>query len=144
MHSPAIHIKVTVHFEKKFWVADFERSDGKNISVARTTFPQEPTDPEIADYLQHHFAKLHFSKEQAYRLTIKRPNYKRLQREIKRELQSLRANSKRETLSQELLRLELEKNKLSKKQSNKALKDQKLEEKFLKRQVKRKQKHRGH
>lgn len=40
-------IKVTIFFEKRFWIGTFERMDKEGYAIARHVFGGEPTDPEI-------------------------------------------------------------------------------------------------
>jgi len=138
-------IKVTVLLENSFWVGIFERTDEANFAVARKVFGAEPTDAELYEFITHHYEELNFSASQDFKLVIKRMNPKRLQREVKKEMEKAKAGTnKKESFAQETLRLELEKNKKIKKQKSKLEKENKEQEKFDLKQAKRKQKHRGH
>lgn len=48
-------IKATVLLEKFLWVVIFERTDKKGYAVARTVFGNEPTDPELYEFISSHF-----------------------------------------------------------------------------------------
>jgi hypothetical protein len=138
-----LSIKATVSWENKFWVAIFERVDGRRLSVARKIFPSEPSDPEIYDYVRNCFAKLNFSEPREFFLVIKRKNPKRLQREIGQEMKRLAQTTKKESYAQEMIRLEREKNKLVKKRQANEDKERVEELKFRQKQAKKKQKKRG-
>ena len=42
--------KLTVYFEKPFWVGIFERTEDGKLSVAKVTFGVEPKDYEVQEY----------------------------------------------------------------------------------------------
>lgn len=137
-------IKVTVLLEKSLWVGVFERSDAEGFAVARAIFGAEPTDPELYDFVSQHYYELKFTQpQQDIKLIIKRKNPKRLQREVKREMQKLVAGVPM-TRAQEVLKLELEKNKKVKKSVSSAQKQAEQQHKFTLKQQKKKQKQRGH
>lgn len=43
--------KLTVFFEKPFWVGVFERVEGEKLSVSKVTFGAEPKDYEIYAFI---------------------------------------------------------------------------------------------
>lgn len=137
-------INVTVLLENSFWVGLFERTDKEGYAVARKIFGDEPTDPELYEFVLNHYNELKFTKPHKFKLTIIRKNPKRMQREVRREMKKAKKNLPSESHAQEVLRLELEQNKKIKKTASKAEKEARLEEKFLMKQAKRKKKHRGH
>lgn len=137
-------IKVTVLLENYFWVGIFERNDSEGYAVARKIFGGEPTDAELYEFVLAHFDELKFTEPQEFKLVIKRKNPKRMQREVKREMEKTKKGLTSTTHAQEVLRLDLEKNKKLKKTISKAEKEDRLEEKFQQKQAKRKKKHRGH
>ena len=53
--------KLTVYFEKPFWVGIFERTEDGKLSVAKVTFGVEPKDYEVQEYIQKHYFRLKFS-----------------------------------------------------------------------------------
>ena len=53
--------KLTVYFEKPFWVGIFERTEDGKLSVAKITFGVEPKDYEVQEYIQKHYFRLKFS-----------------------------------------------------------------------------------
>ncbi len=137
-------IKATVMLEKSLWIALFERIDKKGYAVARTVFGDEPTDPELYEFISTHFYQLKFTKPQDFKLIIKRKNPKRRQREIRKEMEETKSKLSKTTRAQEVLKLELEKTKKLKKLLSKFEKEAQLQKKFLLRQAKKKKKKRGH
>jgi hypothetical protein len=137
-------IKATTLFEKSLWIVLFERTDKKGYAVARTVFGDEPTDPELYAYISAHFYQLKFNEPQNFKLVIKRKNPKRMQREVRKEMEKAKSNLDKTTRAQEVLKIELEKNKKVKKSLSKSEKEAQLDKRFLLRQVKKKKKKRGH
>lgn len=137
-------VKVNVLLENALWIAVFERADQAGYAVARVIFGDEPTDPELYEYISTHFYELKFTEPHDFKLIIKRKNYKRMQRDVKREMAAAKSKSSTKTRAQEVLRLALEKNKKARKSQSKAEKEAALEKKFSLRQAKKKQKKRGH
>jgi hypothetical protein len=138
-------IKVTILFENIFWVGIFERSDAQHYAVARHIFGDEPNDSELYEFISQHYGELNFTEPQDFVLEIKRMNPKRKHREVRKEMEKLKSQqTSKESMAQETLRLELEKNKKLGQARSKVEKEQQAEEKFMLKQLKRKQKHRGH
>jgi hypothetical protein len=137
-------IKATVRLKKSLWIALFERTDIKGYAVARTVFGDEPTDPELYDYISSFFYQLKFTEPQTFKLIVKRKNYKRMQREVRKEMEIAKLKLSKSTQAQDTLRLEVEKNKKLKKSFSKVEKELQLQQQFLFRQVKKKKKKRGH
>ncbi|WP_202801011.1 DUF2992 family protein [Candidatus Regiella insecticola] len=48
-------IKITVLLKNSLWIALFERTDDKGYAVARTVFGDEPTAPELYEFISTHF-----------------------------------------------------------------------------------------
>lgn len=71
-------------------------------------------------------------------------NPKRVQREVRREMEKMRETSKPSTLAQDYMREEIEKKKKEKKSISSAEKQARKDEHFPLKQEKRKEKHRGH
>jgi hypothetical protein len=139
-----IGIKATVMFELKYWSVVFERIDGKKFSVAKAIFGKEPTNPEIYEYVIDNFCNLNFSQPVEFNVVITRKNPKRLQREIKKEMEKIKDVTKKETYAQEVLRVEMEKNKIVKKKNDKAIQEQIKEQKYIQKLQKKKEKLKGH
>ncbi len=136
-------IKATVQYDDQFWSVIFERTDGQKLSVAKTIFGKEPSDPEIYQYIAANLGKIKFSAPVDFTLVIKRKNPKRIQREIKAELNKLKTLGKKETLAQETIRLAREKDKQTSRKQSRLKKRQIAQVKFELRTQKRKQKAKG-
>lgn len=108
-------IKATVKIENSLWIVIFEKINNSGYAVARAVFGSEPTDPEVYNYISNHFYQLRFTQPQDFELIIKRKNPKRIQREVKRDMEKIKLGLFNTTMAQEALRIELEKNKKEKK-----------------------------
>jgi hypothetical protein len=139
-----ITIKATIFFEKRFWIGTFERTDKQGYAVARHIFGGEPTDPEIYEFVLKHYQELNFGTPKEFALEIKRMNPKRLQREVRREMEKMKESSNPSTFAQDYMREELEKKKKEKKHQSSAEKMARKEKQFILKQEKKKEKHRGH
>ncbi len=131
--------KLTVFFENPFWVGLFERIENNNLSVAKVTFGAEPKDYEVYDFILKNYYNLQFSPAVPTVVKETKINPKRMQRQIKKQLQTTGV----ETKSQQALKLQHEQSKLLHKQKSKAQKDAELKRKFELKQQKKKNKHKG-
>ncbi len=131
--------KLTVFFEEPFWVGVFERIlDGK-LSVCKVTFGAEPKDYEIYDFVLKNYYRLRFSPAVATDIKEAGRNPKRLQREVRKQMQNTGIGTK----SQQALKLQQEQLKIERKTVSR---EQRLAEKqrqFELKQQKKKEKHRG-
>lgn len=133
--------KLTVFFEEPFWVGVYERTCGKTYAVCKITFGAEPKDCEVYDYLLENWNRMKFSPStEATAAAQKHPNPKRMQREIKKQLQSPGIGTK----AQQALKLQQEQCKRSRKVRSREMCEAEKEHRFEARQEKRKEKHRGH
>lgn len=139
-----VTVKATILFEGKFWVGIFERTDKQGYAVARRIFGGEPSDAEVYEFVLKNYHELKFGLPQEFKLVVKRMNPKRVQREVRREMEKIRGSTKPSTHAQDYMREELEKHKKERKQLSKSAKEARLEKQFLLRQKKKKDKHRGH
>jgi hypothetical protein len=137
-------IKVTICFEKRFWIGTFERTDKEGYAVAQHIFGAEPSDPEIYDFVITHYQELKFGEPKNVRIQIKRMNPKRVQREVRREMEKMKKTTKPSTFAQDYMREEIEKKKKEMKSISNVAKQDRKEEQFFIKQEKRKEKHRGH
>ena len=78
--------KLTVYFEKPFWVGIFERTEDGKLSVAKITFGVEPKDYEVQEYIQKHYFRLKFSPAVETVVKDLRRNPKRMHREAKKQM----------------------------------------------------------
>ncbi len=136
-------IKSTVYIEKSLWIALFERTDKVGYQVARKIFGKEPTDPELYEFVLNHFDELRFGDPVEFKLEIKRMNPKRLQREVRKEMEKVKKENKPSTHAQDYMRELLESNKLERKSLSKQEKERQKQEQFSLKSKKRKEKNKG-
>lgn len=133
--------KLTVFFEAPFWVGIFERENDGKYEVCKLTFGGEPKDSEIYEFFLNNWQNLKFSPSiEADPTKEQKINPKRMQREIKRQMQPTGVGTK----AQQALKLQQEQRKMERKVRSKAQEEAEQERKFELRQEKRKAKHRGH
>ena len=131
--------KLTVFFEEPFWVGVFERvSDGK-LSVCKITFGAEPKDYEIYDFVLKNYYRLRFSPAVATDVKEAGRNPKRVQREVRKQVQSTGISTK----SQQALKLQQEQRKTERRVKSREKQEAEVERKFTLKQQKKKDKHRG-
>ena len=131
--------KLTVFFEEPFWVGVFERvSDGK-LSVCKVTFGAEPQDYEVYDFVLKNYYRLRFSPAVATDVKEAGRNPKRVQREVRKQIQ----NTGIETKSQQVLKLQQEQMKIERKIVSREQREAEKQRQFELKQQKRKEKHRG-
>lgn len=131
--------RLTVFFEKPFWVGAVERIEDGKLSVSKITFGAEPKDYEVYAFLLRHYYDLKFSPAVAAVEKETKKNPKRIQREVKKQLAETRIS----TRSQQALQLQREETKLQHRQISKAEKEAEKQRQFDLKQEKRKEKHRG-
>ena len=133
--------KLTVFFEEPFWIGVYERECNGRYEVSKITFGAEPKDYEIYDFLLKNWSQLRFSPSiGADMLDERRFNPKRMQREIKKQLQDTGVGTK----AQQALKLQQEQGKAERKVRSREQREMEKEHQFEMRQEKRKAKHKGH
>lgn len=136
-------IKATITFEAPFWVGIFECQEGDEYTTAKHIFGPEPTDPEVYDFVLHHYDQLRFTRPitlDDVQIKIKRINPKRLKRQVRKEMEKAASYN---SLAQEVQRLEIEQNKKTRKTISAAEKSAKKKALFDRKQAEKKQKKRG-
>lgn len=137
-------IIATIAHDTQFWVCFFECKEGENYRVAKQIFGKEPTDAEIYEFISLHYHELQFTQPVVKAaITIKRINFKRRQREVKRLMEKIPVG-KQVTLAQQTLHANLEQHKKKRLKITRQEKEAVAQRKFDLKQAKRKQKHRGH
>ena len=131
--------RLTVYFEEPFWVGVFERVEDGKLSACKVTFGAEPKDAEVYDFVLRHYDGLRFSPAVEAHVKEDKRNPKRLQRDVKKQLQNCAAGTK----AQQALKLQHEKNKKERKVKSRTEKLAQQERLFALKQQKKKQKHRG-
>lgn len=131
--------RMTVFFEEPFWVGVFEKNEDGALSAAKVTFGAEPKDCEVLEFVQKHYFSLSFSPavEAAVRETKRNP--KRMQRDVKRQLQETGIGTK----SQQALKLQQEQGKQARREKSREQRMAEAERMFELKQQKKKEKHRG-
>ena len=137
-------VKVTIFFEKRYWVGTFERTDKEGYAIARHIFGGEPSDHEVHEFVLNHYHELQFGELRDVTIHIQRMNPKRVQREVRREMEKMRETAKPSTFAQDYMREETEKKKKEKKMRTSAEKQAYKDKQFSIKQEKRKEKQRGH
>lgn len=132
--------KLTVYFDEPFWVGVFERIEDGKLSAAKVTFGTEPKDYEVYEFVLKHYYSLQFSPAVAIVVKEVKRNPKRMQRDVKKQLQDTGIGTK----SQQALKLQQEQNKQSRKVKSREQKLSEAERLFELKQQKKKDRHRGH
>ena len=131
--------KLTVFFEEPFWVGVFERvSDGK-LSVCKVTFGAEPKDYEVYDFVLKNYYRLRFSPAVATDVKEAGRNPKRVQREVRKQIQNIGIGTK----SQQALKLQQEQLKTERKIMSREQREAEKQRQFEMKRKKRKEKHKG-
>lgn len=131
---------LTVFFEKPFWVGVLERFENGTLSVTKITFGAEPKDYAVYDFILKHYSNLSFCLAVTSVVKETKKNPKRIQREIKKQLQNTGIGTK----SQQALKLQQEQKKQERKTKSREQKQAEAERQFLRKQQKKKEKHKGH
>ena len=131
--------KLTVFFEESFWVGVFERVSDGTLSVCKVTFGAEPKDYEIYDFVLKNYYRLRFSPAVAPDVKEAGRNPKRVQREVRKQIQNIGIGTK----SQQALKLQQEQLKTERKTVSREQQEAEKQRQFELKQQKRKEKHRG-
>lgn len=131
--------KLTVFFEKPFWVGVFDRVSEGKLSVCKVTFGAEPKDYEIYDFVLKNYYRLQFSPVVATDVKEADCNPKRVQREVQKQVQNTGIGAK----SQQALKLQQEQLKTERKIVSREQREAEKQRQFEMKQQKRKEKHRG-
>ncbi|MDD3368541.1 MAG: YjdF family protein [Lachnospiraceae bacterium] len=131
--------RLTVFFEEPFWVGVFESISEGRLSACKVIFGAEPKDYEVNRFILENYGRLKFSPAVKTEVKKSSGNPKRIQREVKKQLQDTGIGTK----SQQALQLQREEMKTERKQISKEQRDAEKERMFDLKQQKRKEKHRG-
>ena len=132
--------KITVYFEDPFWVGVFERIENGKLSAAKVTFGAEPKDYEVQDFINKNYDRLQFSPAVKTDVKDVKKNPKRAQRDAKKQTMETGIGTK----SQQALKLQQEQNKLIRKERSKKEREAESDRLFEMKQLKKKEKHKGH
>lgn len=128
-----------VFFEDPFWVGIFERVSGGQLSVCKVTFGPEPKDYEVKEFVIKNYDQLRFSPAVETAVKEWKPNPKRAQREVHKQVQQRGIGTK----SQNALKLQQEQMKTEKKLICRERREAEKQRLFELKQQKRKEKHKG-
>ncbi len=131
--------KLMVFFEDPFWVGVFERVSGERLSVCKVTFGAEPKDYEVYDFIVRNYYRLRFSPAVATDVKEACRNPKRVQREVRKQIQNTGIGTK----SQQALKLQQEQLKTERKIVSREQREAEKQRQFELKQQKKKEKHRG-
>ena len=131
--------RLTVFFEEPFWVGVFERISEGKLSVCKVTFGTEPKEYEVYDFILKNYYCLRFSPAVATDVKEAGRNPKRVQREVRKQMQNTGVGTK----SQQALKLQQEQLKTERKIVNREQREAEKQRLFELKQKKRKEKHRG-
>ncbi len=131
---------MTVFFEDPFWVGVFERIDDGKLSVCKVTFGAEPKDYDVWKFILQNYDRMVFSPavETETKQTADNP---------KRRLRNARKQTERKgigTKSQQALQLQREELKTEHRQISREQRDAEAQRRFEMKQLKKKEKRRGH
>lgn len=138
-----VTIKVLIYLEKTYWVGLFERVDKAGYSAAKHVFGKDPSNPEIYEFVLKHYHELNFGEFKNFELKIKRKNPKRIQREVRREMEKIKETTRPSTYSLDYIKEQQQKYKAERKILTSSEKRERKEKQFILKQVKKKEKKKG-
>ena len=132
--------KLTIYFEDPFWVGVFERIENRKLSVAKVTFGAEPKDYDVLEFINRNYYHLQFSPAVETVVKDTKKNPKRAQRDAKKQTLETGIGTK----SQQALKLQQEQNKQERKVRSHEQRDAESQRLFELKQMKKREKHKGH
>lgn len=140
MSAEKLQGRLTVFFEDPFWVGVFEKIENGKLSAAKVTFGAEPKDYEVREFISRYYYRLQFSPSVDTVVRDVRKNPKRAQRDAKK----LTLEKGIGTRSQQALKLQQEQNKKIHKERSRKEREEENDRLFEMKQLKKKEKHKGH
>ncbi len=135
-----MNTKLTVYFDEPFFAGIFEKTDGDKLSVCKVTFGAEPTDAEVYAFVLRYYNKLKFSPPVKSEVKHKADNPKRRQRAARKQLENTGIGTK----SQQALKKQYEEMKTERKLKSREKREAEKQRRFDLKQLKKKEKHKGH
>lgn len=132
--------KLTIYFEDPFWVGVFERIENRKLSVAKVTFGVEPKDYDVLEFINRNYYHLQFSPAVETVVKDTKKNPKRAQRDAKKQTLETGIGTK----SQQALKLQQEQNKQEREVRSREQRDAESQRLFELKQMKKREKHKGH
>ena len=129
-----------VFFEDPFWVGVFERVDDGKLSVCKVTFGAEPKDYDVWEFVLRHYDELVFSPAVETEMRQIADNPKRRLRNVRKQTERRGIGTK----SQQALQLQREELKTEHRQISREQRDVEAQRRFEMKQMKKKEKRRGH
>jgi len=135
-----MRISLTVFFEDPFWVGVFERVDDEKLSVCKVTFGAEPKDYDVWEFVPRHYDELVFSPAVETEMRQIADNPKRRLRNVRKQTERSGIGTK----SQQALQMQREEMKKEHRQNSREQRDAEAQRRFDMKQMKKKEKRRGH
>ena len=135
-----MRISLTVFFEDPFWVGVFERIDDGKLSVCKVTFGAEPKDYDVWEFVLRHYDELVFSPAVETEMRQIADNPKRRLRNVRKQTERSGIGTK----SQQALQMQREEMKKEHRQNSREQRDAEAQRRFDMKQMKKKEKRRGH
>lgn len=132
--------KLTVCFEDPFWIGVYERIEEGRLSVAKVTFGAEPTEREVSDFIEKNFYKLKFSPAVLTAAKGIHKNPKSMLRAVRKQTRDTGIGTK----ARQAIKLQQEAGKVERKVACRERKYAEEKRMFELKQLKKKEKHRGH
>ncbi|HWP95497.1 MAG TPA: YjdF family protein [Syntrophomonadaceae bacterium] len=142
MDEIEVMVKLSVFYEEPYWVGLFEKQSQGKYSVCRVVFGPEPRIDQILQLIYERYHELKFSlphREKSFPAPGTM-NPKRRQRAIAHEM----AHIGRSTRAQEALQEQREALKLERRQVSSKEKEEAARQKYILKQLKKKDKKKGH
>ena len=132
--------KLTVYFDDPFWVGVFERTENGKLSVSKVIFGAEPKDYDVWEFVLQHYNELVFSPAVETEARQIADNPKRRLRNARKQTERIGIGTK----SQQALQLQREEMKTERRQLSREQRDEEAQRRFEMKQMKKKEKRRGH
>lgn len=134
-------IQLTVYFDNPFWVGVFERTDEDTIQVCKVVFGAEPKDYDIYAMINRDYHLLTFSLPMQVEMKKKlKLNPKRLQRQVKKAMHTQGIGTK----AQQAIKRQQETKKREQRSFTKEEKEHRKRQVYEQKQLKKKEKRKGH
>ena len=136
-----ITAELTIFFEEPFWVGVYQRLERGKLTVNRQVFGAQPKDYEVYEVYLRHWNQLRFSPPVAGVDQRKQAqNPKRRQRQIQQGLATVGVGTK----AQQAMKLLQEQKKEERLERRRQRAEDEKERRFSLRQLRKKERHRGH
>ena len=131
---------LTVFFEEPFWIGIFESIYDGHLHVAKVTFGREPKEYEVQSYIAKYYHTLSFTQPIEVVEKKHKVNPKRAQRDAKKQMKEKGIGTK----SQQALKLQHQENKQKRIIHKRKKKELEVKRLYVLKQLKKKEKHKGH